>query len=195
VAQASCGNANPNLRKALSVGCNHMKTTKSILTIGLILSFVSCGETIKNKEKGLHTIQKVTIAFSGYGCEGTCPFKAFSIDQKLGASYYGGPNADKSGYFKGKLTQTIWDSVQIRFDKIYSDGIDTTEYSKTDHPDVELYITTNSNRKYFKKNTGEIIRHDLDILYWFIDLASKTSSLKRCDTLNFETSLQYQFIK
>jgi hypothetical protein len=170
-----------------------MMTIKYILIFGFIFSLSACGQTIKNEQKKRNSIKKVTVAFSGFGCESECPFQVLSVDKDLKASYYGGQFAENYGYYKGQFSQSIWDSITTRFEKFYNKGIDTTEYFKTDHPNVEFYITDSLGIKYFKENTGKMADTDLRILYWFIKLSSQTKTLKPCDSLIFETTLQYPF--
>ncbi len=170
-----------------------MTISKNLLILVLLFVIFSCGETIKNEQTKLSTIKKVTVAFSGFGCEGNCPFQALSVDKELNASYYGGPNANNYGYYKGQFAKSTWDSIINRFDKFCSKGIDTTVYFKTDHPNVEFYITDSLGKNYFKENTGKMTSEDLYILYWFIGLVSKTKTLKSCDSLTFETTLQFPF--
>ena len=165
-----------------------MKTTTNILTFAILLTLIACGQTRPDR-KG---ISKVTVAFSGYGCEGECPFQAFSVDNSLTATFYGGQFADKKGYFKGTITQATWDSIQVRFDKFIVKGIDTTKYRKTDHPDVEFFVHDGlrKHRTRFNENTGKMTSDDLDILYWFVNISSR-ADLKPSDSLTFETSLQF----
>ena len=170
-----------------------MTTIKHILTFGFLFSLFACGQTIKNEQIKRNTIKKVTVAFSGFGCESDCPFQVLSVDKDLRATYYGGQFSDNYSYYKGQFLQPTWDSIKTRFDKFYRKGIDTTEYFKTDHPNVEFYITDSLGKKYFKENTGKMTDKDLDILYWFIKLSSQTKTLNPCESLTFETTLQYPF--
>jgi hypothetical protein len=174
--------------KRQNVSGNRMKTTTNILTFVILLTLIACGQT-RHDSKG---ISKVTVAFSGYGCESECPFQAFSVDNNLTATFYGGQFADRQGYFKGTVSQAIWDSIQVRFDKFIVNGIDTTKHKKTDHPDVEFFIHDGfrKHRTRFNENTGKMTNDDLDILYWFVKIASRTD-LKATDSLTFETTLQY----
>ncbi|HAD34441.1 MAG TPA: hypothetical protein DCF44_08080 [Chitinophagaceae bacterium] len=164
-----------------------MKTTTNILTLVILLTFIACGQT-RPDSKG---ISKVTVAFSGYGCESECPFQAFSVDNNLSAIFYGGQFADRNGYFKGTVSQATWDSIQVRFDKFIVKGIETTKYKKTDHPEVEFFVhdSFRKHRTRFNENTGKMTKEDLDILYWFVNIASRTY-LKATDSLTFETTLQ-----
>lgn len=168
-----------------------MKMTTNILTFAIFLTLIACGQT-RPDSKG---ISRVTVAFSGYGCESECPFQAFSVDSNLTATFYGGQFADRKGYFKGTISQATWDSIQVRFDKFIVKGIDTIKYKKTDHPDVEFFIHDGlrKHRTRFNENTGKMTREDLDILYWFVKISSRTD-LKSSDSLTFETTLQYSIL-
>ena len=165
-----------------------MKTIKNIFTITILLTLIACGKT-RPESKG---ISKVTVAFSGYGCESGCPFQVLSIDDKLNATFYGGQFSDRKGYFRGTVSQATWDSVQVRFDKFIVTGIDTTKYQKTDHPNVEFFVhdSFRKHRTRFNENTGKMTSNDLDILYWFVNIATRTN-LASTDSLTFETTLQH----
>lgn len=166
-----------------------MKTMKNIFTITILLTLIACGDTTRPESKG---ISKVTLAFSGYGCESGCPFQVLSVDDKLNATFYGGQFSDKKGYFRGTVSQATWDSIQVRFDKFIVKGIDTIKYEKTDHPNVEFFVHDGfrKHRTKFNENTGKMTNSDLDILYWFVNIATRTN-LASTDSLTFETTLQY----
>lgn len=168
-----------------------MKTTTNILIIIFLLALISCGKS-RTESKG---ISKITVAFSGIGCEGECPFQVLSVDKNLNAKFYGGQFANKNGYFKGIVSQETWDSIQTRFDKFIVKGIDTIKNEKTDHPNVEFYIHDGfrKHKTRFYENTGKMSKGDLDILNWFINIASKTN-FKSTDSLTFETSIQFPIL-
>jgi len=88
------------------------------------------------------------------------------------------------------MLHTTWDSVKTRFAKFITIGIDTAKYQKTDHPDVELFITDSTKSYHFKENTGKIAENDLEVLYWFINLALETKTLRPTNSLTFETKIQ-----
>ncbi|HEX8549761.1 MAG TPA: DUF6438 domain-containing protein [Cytophagaceae bacterium] len=166
-----------------------MKIEKKIfLFLVLLLNIIACRQT-QPESTG---ISKVTVAFSGYGCESECPFQAFSVDSSLSATFYGDESAGMNGYFQGAISQETWDSIQVRFDKFIVIGLDTVKYRKTDHPEVE-FLVRGGFRKHlvrFKENTGIMAEDDLDILYWFVNIASRVS-LNSTDSMSFETTLQY----
>jgi len=169
-----------------------MKIIYNSLVLVLIFLTFSCSEQGKKERKEISNIKKVTVAFTGFGCEGRCPFQALSIDSSLTANYYGGKFAEKNGFYSGKVDQVEWSNIQTRFEKFTEIGLDTTEYQKTDHPSVEISINTDTKVYRFKENTGKIAETDLDVLYWFIRLTSNTNNLKKTDSLDFATSIQYE---
>ena len=166
-------------------------TTLQKLTFGLLLFLSACGQLTKDKQHTGSEIQKVTVAFSGYGCEGKCPFQALAIDSTLKINYYGGQFAPRLGYFEGNISKDLWDSIQTRFDKFIKVGIDSTDRNRTDHPSVEFQVKTKSKMFTFKENTGKMSDSDKDILYWYINLNKQFSSIQKTDSLPFETTIQY----
>jgi Domain of unknown function (DUF6438) len=167
-----------------------MQINRFMFFLAYLLLLSSCIQTKRKEQNQNNSVQKITVAFSGYGCESDCPFQALSVDKELNIYYFGGAYSKKNGYYRGRITQTTWENLKIQFFKFYLKGIDTAEGFKTDHPSVEFYITTSLDKKYFKENTGRMVGEDLEILYSFIKLASQTNSLKPCDSLPFETTLQ-----
>jgi hypothetical protein len=165
-----------------------MNTTTNILTFAILQTLIACGQTRADREG----ISKVTVAFSGYGCESECPFQALSVDNNLNARFYGGQFANRKGYLKGTVSQATWDSIQVHFDKFLVEGTDPTKYKKTDHPEVEFIIQDGFRKRKtrIKINTGAMSSADLDILYWFINIESR-ANLTNTDSLTFETTLQY----
>ena len=74
-----------------------MKTRKTIWAIVTFLIFLSCGQSEK-ESKG---INKVTVAFSGLGCDSECPSEILSIDSTLTLCFYGGMFQKKAVISKG----------------------------------------------------------------------------------------------
>jgi len=72
-----------------------MWTVQKILIYFILIAFIACRPVSKEKLYVGNEITKVTVAFSGAGCEGECPFNALSTDKDLKIEYYGGPNSKK----------------------------------------------------------------------------------------------------
>jgi hypothetical protein len=165
------------------------------LAVGLFLVLPSCKQMTNDTQYSGYEIQKVTVAFSGYACEGECPFQALAIDSTLKINYYGGLFAPLKGYFEGNVSKVLWDSVQLYFSKFITVGIDSTDLTRTDHPDVEFQINTKTQNYIFNKNTGKLSDADKAILYWFVNINKQLNTLKPTDSLPFQTSIQYRKIQ
>ncbi|MEQ1734084.1 MAG: DUF6438 domain-containing protein [Bacteroidia bacterium] len=157
---------------------------RNILILSILLCLTNC------TQQDNIDIKKVTVAFSGYGCESECPYKVLSVDEQLNVKYYAGMFANEKGYYTGTTTKEKWDSIKVRFDKFRLKGIDTIKWELTDQPDVEFYIQGGVNKNKFKENTGKMSDEDLDILHWFVK-SVPISTLIKTDSLTFETSIQY----
>ena len=166
---------------------NRMKISLNILLISFLILIFSCQVKIPSNTKGF---KKVTVAFSGFGCESECPYEALSVDSSLTIKYYGGEFANKNGYFIGKVSQKTWDSIETKFDKFVLSGIDSLQYENSDQPMVEFYITNKVKKHSFKYNTGKMVTQDVQILKWFMQLSNHAITLNKSDSLTFETTIQ-----
>jgi hypothetical protein len=160
----------------------------------LLLILAGCKQS--GQEVGLEkvVISKVTVGLSGNGCESACPFQAVSVDNKQALLYYGGPYATNKGYFKGNVTKATWDSIQTRFARLCTAGVDTLEWERTDFPEVELYIKSSKGVYKLRKNVGKISEADTHLLAWFVYAISKEIKLNASDSLGFETHIQYETV-
>lgn len=172
-----------------------MKIIFNPFILAFIFIIFSCKEFDKKERQKISDISKVTVAFTGFGCEGRCPFQALSIDSSLTAQYFGGKYSKKNGFYRGTIDQKEWANIQTRFKKFIEVGIGTTQYQSTDYPGVEFLINTDSKEFRFRENTGKIAKKDLDILYWYIQLVPQINKLKKTDSLAFDTSIQFEIIK
>ena len=86
-------------------------------------------------------INKITFATGGECWEGGCPYFAFFVDSSLNYNYFGGKGAKLKGYYKGKITQGLWDTINIRFENLDKDPL-TNDHGRMAHPSpaVELFI-------------------------------------------------------
>jgi hypothetical protein len=155
----------------------------------IICLLASC--STENNTKAEHKINKVTVAFSGYGCESECAFIAVSIDSNRKLNYYGGKYAKYKGYHQGLVSKEVWDSVQTQFSKFITSGIDTIDRNRTDQPMVEVQIDKNEDKWKIIENTGRMSDRDLNILYWFSRGIVDKIVLTKTDSLTFETKAQF----
>jgi hypothetical protein len=168
------------------------QNTVSLTLLNSLLMLAGCNQSGPEATFDRVAIYKVTVGISGNGCESACPFQAVSIDNKQKLWYYGGPYAAKKGYFEGNVTKATWDSIQSRFAKVYTAGVDTLKWERTDFPEVELSIESNEGIHKFRKNLGKVSDSDEHTLAWFVDAIPKEIKLSARDSLKFDTRVQYE---
>ena len=146
----------------------------------LILIFLLFGCRENAGEKNInYKITKVTVALPGNGCESGCPVVVERISDDLSLEYFGGEYAKRKGYFKGKIKQEIWDSIQTKFNKFLEGGIDSTGFKKTDHPETEFIIYEGNKENGFIINTGSLSDRDKKTLYWFTKNIVEMTNLQK----------------
>jgi hypothetical protein len=139
--------------------------------------------------QGVERVRKVTVAFAGVGCESDCPFEGISIDDSLKLSFFGGSSSKRPGFFAGRISKVLWDSVAYRFQEFLLHGPATPD-RRTDHPGVEFLIEGDSTLNRFQGNMGFMTRKDIETMYWFRGLVDRADELQRKDTLVFGTTYQ-----
>jgi len=134
-----------------------------------------------------------TIEFSNSLCYGSCPAIAMKIDKGLNYEFWGGENADKKGFYKGKITKEQFDAFEklIRIANI--EGNDSEYFPPIDAPYVELIIDYNIGKtKKFWGYMNDFPVRVKNVGLEMFDLY-KSSSLDTCDCeLQFEVHLHVQ---
>src|ERR1700754_3027346 len=88
----------------------------ALCIVGLLITTVYAACSNHKLEARANEISK--ISFASGGCFGSCPFLAIEVDSSLNYKYYGGKYSEKQGYFTGRISPTLWDSINIKFEKI-----------------------------------------------------------------------------
>lgn len=158
-----------------------MKINK--LTILLISFFIliSCNETKKRNNE----IKKITL-FTGL-CYGTCPIQIIEVDSSLTIKYHGEKYAEREGYYKGKITETDWNTINEKFEKIKYKDLDTLYERSIDDPPTYIEIKYGNKVKKIRAQSASLPEEVEKTYYWLIDFCNKTELEKTTDTLVFET--------
>jgi hypothetical protein len=139
-----------------------------------------------------NSVNSVTVAFSGFGCEMLCPDYVIGVDSALTVTYYGASSAERNGYFVGTITTAQWDSVQQRFEGFLDHGVDTMSFGRTDHPDFEMVIDGKEQNLHLHNNTGNLTDSARAAVHWVMGLIDRASNVHQTDTIVFATTEQYR---
>lgn len=151
----------------------------------IIVLLISCLLTgCKNTEKRNNEITKVSL-YTGL-CYGTCPIQTVEIDSSLTVKYHGMKFANSKGYYIGKVTPAIWDSINSRFEKIKFKELDSVYDHSADDPPVYFKIYYQNKIKTITAQSASLPEDVQKTYRWLIDVALRVKLSKTNDTLIFE---------
>jgi hypothetical protein len=161
----------------------------------LFLLFVACKERKAPVTPGApvapvsqHAMS--AIAFAAGGCYGKCPFLAIAIDSSLQYKYYGGQYADKQGYYTGKISRAVWDTINMSWEKIDFKRLDSSYDYTTDDMKVEAFLYYEGKRQWIY-GTIHSLPDPVQGVFMRIMDSYKSVKLGRSDSIAFVTRLQY----
>jgi len=99
--------------------CNY-KLAAILIFSALLFPYCRSKESTKRKNE----IGKVVFA-SG-GCFGHCPILTIEIDSSLNYRFLGGRYTDSIGFYKGKVDERFWDTLNIMFETVHFKDLDSS---------------------------------------------------------------------
>jgi hypothetical protein len=103
-----------------------------------ILFGASCRDRQPSPAKPRRDNAITSIVFASGGCNVMCPLFAMEIDSDFHVAFYGAQHAPKTGFFGGKISPDLWDSLNLQFERIHFGRLD----SAYDHSQDDLAVTT-----------------------------------------------------
>ncbi|HYF03573.1 MAG TPA: hypothetical protein VEC36_09385 [Patescibacteria group bacterium] len=155
---------------------------KIILIALLLLSIISCSEEAE-KQPRKNEITKVSY---GHGSVWTGKVYQVEIDSSLNYKLFkieiGKPNQN----YTGKISWQMWDSLNIKFERLGYSKLDTIGCVAVDGPEAGLIVFKNG--RSFKgyhcfKNFPEGFNEAID---WLIATQEKVALKETADSLSFE---------
>lgn len=172
----------PNLRKADRRCASFMKSQAFTILL-LILLLCSC------QEKPVRHNKITKISFATGGCFGICPFLAIEIDSTLEYKFYGGKHADLQGYYKGKISQTLWDTINMRFEPLQNRSLDTN-LTSVDDMSFQNIIHFGQYVKDIQRQEMELPMDVRNSFRWLMNSYKKVKLKKVADKFPLETVIQ-----
>jgi len=156
----------------------------------LMFLFASC--TSKKVKARNNEISK--ISFASGGCYGKCPFMAIEVDSSLSYKYYGGLYSDKPGYYTGKISAELWDSINIKFEKVDFKHLDTSYQLSIDDLATQTIIDYGNKRKVITAQSASLPRNVDSLLNWIMYSYKKVNLIPSKDSIDFYSRLQYPIV-
>jgi len=154
-----------------------LKTRISIIAV--VMVFSSCKKEIQRNNE----ISKIRLLTGT--CYGRCPVQVIEIDENLTVKYIGEEDAERKGYFIGKINKKTWDSINIKLENAHYKQLDTVYSHSVDDPSTILEITYGTHFKTIRAQFTSL-PENMQILYeWLITKIEKTPLEKTQDTIGF----------
>jgi hypothetical protein len=158
-----------------------------LLLFCTLLLLANCKEKQRTRA---NKINKITFAVGGDCYNGRCDHFVLSVDSSLNYTYYGGKMAKKEGYYKGKISQGKWDTLNIRFEHLQSSPY-SSDSLVSFHPGlaIETFIYSAKTTKHVVGFSHNITDDWLKYFSWLRD-SLETNNLISTVPIAFETTVQ-----
>lgn len=131
------------------------------------------------------------IYFASGGCFGSCPFLAIEVDSSLNYKYYGGLYSEKQGYFTGRISPELWDSINIKFEEIDFKHLDTSYQFSDDDLATQTSIFYSNKRKVINAQSASLPQAVSHVLHWLMYSYRNVNLTPSKDTIGFYSRLLY----
>jgi hypothetical protein len=140
------------------------------------------------QERRKNEIAKIELATGD--CYGKCRHAALRIDSALNYIYFGGEHADKEGYYKGKISQAMWDTLNKKLEQVHFKQLDTTYRQSVDDQTVEFIIYYAQKVKHIRAQSGSLPDSVGRVFYWIADTYKSVKLIPTQDEIRFTTKAQ-----
>jgi hypothetical protein len=145
------------------------------LKVTIIIALFSICLLNCTKEKKHNKIHK--IVFASGGCYGTCPVEVIEIDSSLTYRYHGKMYTDFKGFYTGKITQSLWDSINIKLESANFRDMNTLYEESIDDLTTCVRIYYDNNKVKFVKADQSVLPKKAYEAYNFISKTTKKVKL------------------
>lgn len=152
------------------------------------LIIASCNSDKSNNIRKNHITK---VCFATGGCFGPCPFLAFEIDSSLNYKFFGGKYSTTTGFFKGRVSQEFWDTLNIKFEHINYKQLDTLYEHSIDDLSIETILHFDNKQKHIYAQSASLPDSIMTVFSWLMKSCKNIALIKITDgdTL-FETKIQ-----
>jgi hypothetical protein len=171
----------------MSVNGNFMTSQKFIAAIAVVALFSCCSNNHDNKRPN----EIIRIIFATGGCFGACPVQVIEIDSSLTTKYHGVIYSDSTGFYRGKVSNQFWDTLNMKFDSINYKNLDTSYEQSVDDLSTEILIFYGDNKiKHIFGQSSSLPDSVLIVYKWLLTSINQMKFEKTNDNLIFPTIIE-----
>ncbi|MEO8884940.1 MAG: hypothetical protein ABI367_02685 [Mucilaginibacter sp.] len=151
----------------------------------LLVLFAACNKPVPRNNE----ITKIEFAKIGTWLDRGA---AIRIDSSLEYNYYRGASTAKDGkYYKGKITQAYWDTINKKLEELKYKTLDTTEhFGMVDGSAYEIIITWKNGKRRITRERDNKQDSILMTFDWINNTYKNVKLHPSNDSLKFETTYQ-----
>jgi hypothetical protein len=128
-------------------------------------------------------LNKITnLIFTSGGCNGKCPQFVMGIESSLNVNFYGERYTDKSGFYTGKVTEGFWDSLNIRFERLKFERLDSSYEFSQDDLDVAISAWYGIRKKTVQGQFDDLPDSVQTTVNWLLEVYEHISLAPAQDT-------------
>ncbi len=135
-----------------------------------------------------HGLYRLTVA--GGSCFGPCPAFALDMDSSLACTYYGGEQARRQGYYRGKVPARFWREAVRQLNLLPLDSLHGTYPQNPDAALVQFILYTSSGEKRFLGADGALPTPLFKLYVWIVTHDSALTLRPAADSIRFATFAQ-----
>ncbi len=142
-----------------------------------IIQLIFAGCSLPNKN---NNIKKIEFSTEGIN---------ISIDSNLTYYCYSCGKSKLKGYYKGKVSQLFWDSLNMKIDSVNLNKLHEVDCHNEFDPGVELIVTTYKNRQHFKSGLTCLPPKTVTTFRWIANSYKSAALTPTTEAVNFEVGL------
>lgn len=160
-----------------------------VLITMLAICFSSC-----TKETQHNKIHK--IVFASGGCYGTCPVEVIEIDSSLTYRYHGERHTNLQGFYTGKITQELWDSINNKLEAANFRNLDTLYDESIDDLATSTKIYYDNNKvKFIRAQERSLPKKTADAYSFISETTHRVKLTPATTTDGFDLTILFTTVK
>ena len=163
----------------------HIRLLPLLAVVGVLCSTCQSRPAPVHNRHGLYR-----LVVAGSTCFGPCPEFALDMDSSLSCAYYGGEFARHRGYYRGTVTDQLWQEAVNQTNRLQLDSLSETYAQNADMPRVRFILYTSGGKKHFQGSDGALPSPLFKLYVWIATHDSALTLHPAADTIHFDPFVQ-----
>jgi hypothetical protein len=117
-------------------------------------------------------------------------YKYYGGETPFLSSPDGSPDGKLKGYYSGKITQSFWDTLNIKLEQIKYKQLDSSYENSVDDQSLEIFIHYDNKVKHIKAQSASLPENVASVFYYIANSYKVIKPKSTKDTFKFESTTQ-----